>query len=205
MISLKLIKEWDMKTLIILAVLVVLAPACAFTPQAVVLKPEIQPTLGSTVQGRTVYLTVVDERPRQTLGTRSVKGVGAELTVAGDLTKVVRTSVADGLQRQGFVITSHRAADGHELRVEIRNLDYNVTQGFWAGTLRVECGLKAICIVGSARPYERLYRGEDMEKVQFVQGNQANEKYINNAISKAINSLLQDSELINCLAQKGQS
>ena len=192
-----------MINLIVLVALVVLAPACAFTPQAVVLKPEIQPALASNFQGRTVYLTVVDERPRQTLGTRSVRGLGAELTVAGDLTNVVRTAVANGLRRQGFVITSHRDADGHELRVEIRNIDYNVTQGFWAGTLRVECGLKAICIVGSARPYERLYRGEDMEKVQFVQGNQANEKYVNSAISKAINSLLRDSELINCLAQKG--
>ena len=121
--------------------------------------------------------------------------------MSGDLTNVVRTAVADGLQRQGFVITSHKAPDGHELRVEIRNLDYNVTQGFLAGTLRTECGLKAICIKGSARPYERLYRGEIMEKIQVVQGNQANEKYINSAISKAINSLLQDSELIHCLAQ----
>jgi uncharacterized lipoprotein YajG len=189
------------KLLIVIAVVAVLAPACAYTPQAVVVKPEIQPALGSTVQGRIVYFTVVDERPRQTLGTRNVKGIGAELTVAGDLTNTVRTAVTDGLQRQGFVITSHRATEGHELRVEIRNLDYNVTQGFWAGTLRTECGLKVICIVGSARPYERLYRGEHMEKVQFIQGNQANERYINSAISRAINLLLQDSELIHCLAQ----
>ena len=190
------------KSLIVLAVLAVLAPACAYTPQAVVLKPEIQPTLGSNVQGRTVYLTVVDERPRQTLRTRYIMGAGAELTVQGDINNVVRTAVADGLQRQGFVITSLKTADGHELRVEIRNLDYGITQGFWAGTLRTECGLKAICIIGSARPFEKLYRGEHMEKIQVVQGNQANERYINSAISRAINLLLQDSELIHCLAQK---
>jgi uncharacterized lipoprotein YajG len=148
-------------------------------------------------------LIVVDERPRQTLGTRSFNGIGAELTVGGDFTNVVRTALADGLQRQGFMVTSRKTSDVHELRVEIRNLDYGLTQGFLANTLRVECGLKAICIIGSERPDERLYRGKDMEKVQFIQGNQANEKYINTAISRAINALLQDSELINCLAQKG--
>ena len=192
------------KSLIVLAMLAVLTPACAFTPQAVVLKPEIQPTLGSNGQGRTVLLTVVDERPRNTLGTRGVKGMGAELTVQGDLTNVVRTAIADGLQRQGFVITSDKPTDGRELRVEIRNLDYGVTSGFWAGSLRTECGLKAICIIGSARPYEKLYRGEHQESVQVVQSAEANEKYLNSTISKAINSLLQDPQLSHCLAQKNQ-
>lgn len=190
-----------MKKMIVLSMLVVLAQACAFTPQTVVVKPEIQPTLDPTVPGRTVYLTVVDERPSQTLGTRSFKGFGAELSVGGNLTDIVRMAIADGLQGQGFVITSHKAADERELRTEIRNLDYGLTQGFFANTVRTECGLKAICIKGSARPYENHYRGEHVEKVQFVQGSQANERFINSAISKAINLLLQDSELIHCLAK----
>ena len=190
------------KSLIVLAVLAVLTQACALTPQAVTVKPEIQPTFGSTVQGQTVYLNVVDERPRQTLGTRSIKGMGAEITLAGDLANTVRTAIADGLQRQGFIITPNRPTDVRELRVEIRNLEYGVTQGFWAGTLRAECGLKAICIKGSSRHYEKLYRGEHIEKIQFVQGNQANERYINSALSQAITLLLQDSQLIHCLEQK---
>jgi uncharacterized lipoprotein len=190
------------KSVIVLALLTVLIQACAFTPQAVSLKPEIEPPLGSTVQGQSVYLNVVDERPRQTLGTRSVKGLGAEITVAGDLANTVRTAIADGLQRQGFKITPNKPTDGRELRVEIRNLEYGVTQGFWAGTLRAECGLKAICIIGSSRPYEKIFRGEHIEKIQVVQGGQANERYINSAISKAINLLLQDSQLIYCLEQK---
>ena len=67
------------RPLIILAILVVLTPACVWTPQAVILKPEIQQTIhGSIGQGRAVLLTVVDERPRTTLGTRAVKGMGAE-------------------------------------------------------------------------------------------------------------------------------
>lgn len=189
------------KSLFVLSVLVLLTSGCAFTPQAVVLKPDIQPTLAPVGEGRTVLVTVVDERPRSTLGTRGARGVGAELTVQGDLTKVVETAVADGLQRQGFVVTPDKPSDGRELRVEIRNLDYGVTVGFWAGSLRTECGLKAVCIIGSTRPYEQLYRGEHQESVQVVQTAEANEQYLNIALSKAINSMLQDPRLSQSLAQ----
>jgi uncharacterized lipoprotein YajG len=191
------------KSLIVLAMLAVLTPACTLTPQAVVLKPEIQPTLGSNGQGRAVLLTVVDERPRNILGTRGIN-VGAEITVQGDFTNVVRTAVADGLQRQGFMITSDKPTDGRALRVEIRNLDYGRTGGLWGGSLHTECGLKAICIIGSARPYEKFYRGEHQESVQVVPSAEANEKYVNSALSKAINLLLQDPQLSHCLAQKNQ-
>jgi uncharacterized lipoprotein len=188
-------------SLIVLLTLLVLISGCAWTPQAVALKPDILLTGSSKGQGRNVFLNVVDERPRSTLGTRAVKGMGAELTVQGDLKDIVRTSVASGLQDQGFVVTSTMPKDGRELRVEIRNLDYGVTMGFWAGSLRTECGLKAVCIIGSNRPYERLYRGEHQESVQVVQGAGANERYLNDALSQAINSLLQDPQLIQSLTQ----
>lgn len=186
---------------ILLIVSVLLSSGCAYTSQAVKLKPEIQPPSVSIGQDKPVLLTVVDERSRSTLGTRGGGSVGAEITVAGDLTGTIRNSLADGLQHQGFKPTSDKPTDGRELRVEIRNLDYRVTQGFWSGTLNTECGLKAICIIGSARPYEQLYRGEFEESIQFVQSAEANEKYINSAVSRAINLLLQDSRLSRCLAQ----
>ena len=91
-------------------------------------------------------------------------------------------------------------SDVHELRVEIRSLDYYVTQGFWAGTLRTECALKAYCVIGDSRPYENLYRGEHQESVQIVQSEEANQRYINLAVSNAINALLEDPQLIRSLA-----
>ena len=188
---------------IVLSMLLFLTSGCAWTPQTVALKPEIQlgASTGDKGQWRPVMLNVVDERPRTTVGMRAVKGMGAEITVQGDLTKIVQTAIADGLQRQGFDITSNKTSDGRELRVEIRNLDYGVTMGFWAGSLRTECGLKAVCIIGANRPYEHLYRGEHQESVQVVQGAEANERYLNDALSQAINSLLQDNQLIQSLKQ----
>ncbi len=187
-----------------LVMLGIMGTGCAFTPQAVVLRPDMQVTPSSVGQGRSVLLTVVDERPRSILGRRGVQGVGAELTVQGDLPTIVRETLSNGLQRQGFSPSPEKPVDGRELRVEIRNLDYSVAMGFWAGTLRTESGLKAICILGTSRPYERLYRGEVEETVMVVQGAEANEAYLNSALSKALNQLLGDSRLSQCLAQQAQ-
>ena len=76
-----------------------------------------------------------------------------------------------------------------------------IIRGFWAGTLRVNVGLKAICIRGPNRPYEKLHRGEFEESVQVVQQGEANGRYINTAVSAAVNALLSDQELMDCLAQ----
>lgn len=182
-----------------LLVLAVISAGCVFTPQAVNLKPQvrIEPTSGG--QGRFILVTVVDERPRSILGTRGVGGSGANLTIAQDLPTVVRAAARESLQRQGFTPQTEKPADGRELRVEIRNLDYAVTQGFWTLTLHIECGLKAICILGTDRPYERLYRGEVEETVLGIQSEEENERYVNTALSKAINELFQDSQMSQCL------
>jgi uncharacterized lipoprotein len=189
-------KPWFMLGLLLLAV-----SGCAWTPQAVSVKPDVVTASEAVAQNKQIQLTVVDERPRESLGTRGVKGVGAHLTVAGDLTEVVRQSVTDGLKQRGFIVISNKPPDGRELRVEIRSLDYEVTQGFWTGSLRANCSLKGICIIGSARPYENLYRGQLQENIMVVQSSGANEKYINAVISQAINELLKDEQLLLCLAK----
>lgn len=60
--------------------------------------------------------------------------------------------------------------------------------------------MKAVCIIGNRRPYENLYRGEFQESIQVIQSDEANDRYINLAVSSAINSLLQDDQLLRCLA-----
>jgi len=146
-------------------------------------------------------LNVVDERPKKTLGTVGARGVGADISIEGDLVAAVQQALSDGLSKLNFKPSTTRGATQAELRVEIRTLDYTVIMGFWAGTLRVDTGLKAICIKGIARPYEKLHSGEFVESVQVVQPQESNAKYINAAVSAAVNSLLADSALVTCLAQ----
>jgi hypothetical protein len=127
--------------------------------------------------------------------------VGADLTIDGNLTQIVRTAIADGLSKQAFSpIAAGTSTSTSELRVEIRNLDYTMIMGFWAGTLRVDVGLKANCVRGTTRPYEKLFRGEHVESVQVVQSPENNNQYISTAVGDAVSSLLKDQELMRCLA-----
>ena len=177
-----------------------LLTGCAFTPQAVVLKPEVH-TAGSTVGiNSPLFLNVIDERTKTTLGTRGVGGVGEELTISGDLTTIVKSALQDGLSKKGFEFDPSQKST-RQLRVELRALDYRVLMGFWAGTLKTESALKGICITNGTRAYEKLYRGSHEESVQVVQGEEANNRFVNIALSSSINRLLSDDALIECLAK----
>ena len=180
--------------------MVAVSSGCAFTPQAVLISPKVDVQASEVGANRSVDLNVVDERPRKTLGTRGVRGVGAELTLEGDLSATVQKALVEGLAKQRFKPMTGSNPEGRELRVEIRNLDYMLIQGFWAGTLKVDISLKAICVRGTQRPYEQLHRGEFSESVQVVQSAEANNTYVSQAVSDAVNSLLKDQKLLACLS-----
>lgn len=174
---------------------------CAFSAEApVVVKPELVTNQSSIGTGKAVRVSVVDQRPSKVLGTRGVRGVGSELTAADNLTGAILDSVSEGLRKEGFAIATDSSSDASDLRIELRDLEYNVTMGFWAGTLRTQCALNAVCRVPQKEPYQKLFRGEHEESVQVVQSADANVRYINDAVSKAITELVDDPELGQCLA-----
>lgn len=184
-----------------------LGTSCALTPQSVTLRPKVEVAATILGQGRTVGLTVVDERPRSIVGYRGVGGgayggygFGATITTAGDLPSVVQASLANGLKRHGFNPVTGQVPEGRELRAEIRGLDYTISQAIFSHTLRTESTLKGICVIGTTRPYEKTYRGEYEENFHIVPTDSANEEYLNLVLSLAIQSLLQDTQLIQCLA-----
>jgi uncharacterized lipoprotein YajG len=185
----------------ILAACAAVLGGCAFATEAPIkVKPELIPAQNSIGGGKGVLVEVADERPSKNLGTRGVRGVGSELTVTDDFAATVHDSLSQGLKDRGFAPSTSVPADGRVLRVEIRDLTYKVDMGFWAGTLHADCALQAICQIGQSRPFEKLFRGEHQESVQVVQGEDANIKYVNDAVSKAVNELLDDPELARCLA-----
>jgi uncharacterized lipoprotein YajG len=181
-----------------LAAIAVLASGCAFQKQAIHLQPTVSVPTSSIGAGKLTMVSVSDERPHSTLGTRGVGGIGEQLTLSDDLVSTIKSAVSEGLQHQGFVTTGPME---NQLRVEIRSLEYGVNSGFWAGKLNVEFLLKGICIKGNARPYEQMYRGEFHKNVQVVQGESSNNVYVNQVVSQAINALLTDASMTRCLAQ----
>ncbi|HEY2987284.1 MAG TPA: YajG family lipoprotein [Candidatus Binatia bacterium] len=178
--------------------------SCAFVHQEVTLKPEVNVAATDIGKGRAIQLKTVDERTSAVIGSRGMKGgaaASAEITSTQDVLAVVQTALLDGLKRKGYRPTVEEGSVQHGLRVDIRNLEYGVTPGIFTGTLRTEVALKAGCIVNGTQSYDRMYRGEDKDSVFFVQFASANERYLNSALSKAIESLLDDPKLQACLAQ----
>jgi hypothetical protein len=127
--------------------------------------------------------------------------MGATITTAGDLASVVQEALADGLRRHGFNPVMGQIPEGRELRAEVRGLDYTLSQGIFGSTLRAESTLKGICVIGSTRPYEKTYRGEHEETIHIIPTDSANEEYLNLVLSLSIQRVLQDTQLIQCLAR----
>lgn len=190
-----------MKQLLYASLFVGLTSGCAFAPQAVLLSTKVEVAPSQVGGGRELPVNVVDERPKKTLGTVAPGNIGADISLEGNLVATVQEAIGEGLSRMNFKQAAARAGAKHELRIEIRNLDYTVIRGFWAGTLRVDAGLKAICVRDGLRPYEKLHTGEFVESVQVVQPKEANARYISAALSSAVNALLADKELVACLSQ----
>ena len=195
-----------MKTLPLIVVLAsFLGTSCALTPLSVTLRPKVEVAATSLGQGRTVGVTVLDERPRSIVGYRGLAQgggpFGATITTAGDPSSTVRAALADGLKRHGFNAVMGQIPEGRELRAEIRGLDYTISQAIFASTLRAEFTLKGICVIGSTRPYEGTYRGEHQESIHLDQTDSAIEEYLNLVVSRGIQRLLQDTQLIQCLVR----
>lgn len=190
----------QMKILLIAALSVVLT-GCVYVPQAVVISPNVIVKNSQVGGDRVLSLSVLDERPHQTMGSRGFVGEGAALTIQGEFQTIVRNAIFDGLQKQSFRPQAELNPEGRELRVEIRTLDYALIQGFWALSLNIDVGLKAICVRGSMRPYEQLHRGHFTDSLQLSPTEAANTVYINRAVSDAVNSLLADQDLSKCLRQ----
>jgi hypothetical protein len=193
-----------MKTLPLSVVLAsFLGASCALTPLSVTLRPKVEVAATSLGQGRTVGVTVLDERPRSIVGYRGVGPygpTGATITTAGDPSSAVRETLVDGLKRHGFNPVTGQIPEGRELRAEIRGLDYTRSQAIFASTLRAEFTLKGICVIGSARPHEGTYRGQHEESIHIDQDDSGIEEYLNLVSSLAIQRLFQDTQLIQCLA-----
>ena len=175
---------------------------CAWTAQQVNLNPAIDVIGASVGKGRSVYVNVKDERSTQLIGYKIPTG-GGEIKPVQDPALVVRDALVSGLHQLGFETANPGSGAAPELSVELRAIEYKVTQGFWSGGLTADVALKAYCKVGNTAKYDSMYRGHHEENIQAVQSQTANEGYINHALSEAINATLRDQELLRCLASSG--
>jgi uncharacterized lipoprotein YajG len=185
----------------VLSLVALLTSGCVFSGQTVQLMPTTSVASSTTGNGVAVSLKVTDERPDQAIGKRGVGGMGADLVPAQKVDVVVQSALTDALQKKGFTVVSSGDAAA-KLSVEVRFLQYSLSTGFWSGGVNVKVALKAVASA-NGKNYERLYRKDREERVQLAPTASTNEKWINDALSQALQELIDDTALIETLAHKG--
>jgi uncharacterized lipoprotein YajG len=190
-----------MKNLFLIFVLSILSTACAFNPQTVSLDPSISVRKDNLGQGKEIYLSISDDRSSVSLGRRGAGyGPAAEITTEKPLEEVVRSKISDGLKSRGFIVSNNDSLP-LQLKIEIRELAYSTSQGFWTGGVHINGALKGLGKNGS-ESYEEMYRYNKEERVVVVPTAETNAEWINTALTETLNKLLNDEQLFLLLAAK---
>jgi uncharacterized lipoprotein YajG len=192
-------RHWWLASLV--CVPLVLGGGCAWTDQKVVLSPAVSGGLQGLGGSRPVALKVADERPRSPIGRRGAGGgIGGSITTDQDLAEVLRTQIADGLQRAGFmVVNGATTQDTPTMSVKVRALEYELATGSWSGSINTIAALKASCRNGTLT-YEKLYRAEQKKTALVVPSASTNQRLLNDTLSEALRKVLDDRELLGTLA-----
>lgn len=175
--------------------------ACALTEQKAVLDPDLFVIENDIGSGKEIGVTVVDERPEDTLGYRGAAefSKGAAITTDQNVGEVFEQKIREGLTKKGFKPTLPTQGTLRSLKVEIRSLEYYPSTGFWTGGVHTKTALKAIAR-NAGKEYEKFYRGGNEERVLLVPSAEENEKLINMAISEILKKLFSDKNLLQFLA-----
>ena len=190
-----------LRTPILLLILIVTS-GCAYTPMTVNLTPDTMVTTSDIGNGKTVYLTVADERESDTVGNRGAAMMkGAKITLEQDLSAVVQSALIEMLQKKGFDVRHDGTYGMHpSLKVDIRGLEYSTSTGFWTGGVQVTAALKATVEAETER-YENFYRFDNEDRVVVVPGADSNNERINAALNDVLHQLIRDRKLLEMLAQ----
>jgi len=174
---------------------------CAFNAQKATFNPIVNVASSNAGKGSQVGLKVDDERPSSSLGHRgNAYGAAAEITTDQDLAALIREKVASGLTKEGYQVVNYLQSSGARLTLELRDLKYSTSTGFWTGGVDVDGAIKAI---GSndGDTYEKLYRTDKKSRVVVVPTAGTNEQWLNEALSDLLRQVFEDPELAALLSR----
>jgi uncharacterized lipoprotein YajG len=185
---------------LVMSVLIVFGMGCAFTPQHISLAPQIDNVNSDIGKGLEVGVKVVDERTDRILGHRSVGAVGSEMTIDDQPEITIKKAILESLKKNGFTPVEYNPNLQRNLKVEIREIKFYISMGFWTGGVHTNAAIKADAI-NNGKTHEEFYREQNERRVMFIPGAKDNERDVNNTLSKTLQKLHHDPALMNFLAQ----
>ena len=185
-------------TLIIVAV--GFSSGCSSTPQMVVIKPEVDISESNVSNNIKVAVQVVDERPDESFGYRGWRGDGATIATDQDVAEIIRNVVIESLKKKGFIPFSSGEKCAKTLKIDIRQIRYEVSQGIWTCVIHTKAALKARA-TKNGEIYENFYRVENRKRSSFYPYGKEIDRHINDVSSQAIQKLFEDQTLMVFLAR----
>jgi uncharacterized lipoprotein YajG len=179
-------------------VLALTLSACAFVDEEITLQTNSMIPPSTVGHGQRVGVLVIDERTTTAIGRRGLERT-AEIRAVQDVREVVDNAVNQGLRNQGFTPVSHTNREPVTLEVQLRELAYDASTGFFTGGIHTRATLKAIARRDEAS-FAELYRGEEEERVVFVPTEASDAERINLALSNTIDKMFADRRLLGFLA-----
>jgi len=168
---------------------------CALSPQVV----SVQPVLDAAALPRdgaatALTLAVADVRTNAVVGYRGGVYDTATITLSEATTAHMQAALAKALAARGFSVVAAGTPAGIDLRVELGELGYKVTQGQVTRTVEVTSTIRARSQSGSIT-HTGEYR--DTRTQEFVKppADDENEALVNEVLSAALQRLVADAEL----------
>jgi uncharacterized lipoprotein YajG len=169
---------------------------CAFNPQTVTFNRNLSLAPASIGEGKSVSVTVKDERADTALGRRGTAyGAAASINSADKMDEVIRDKFIAGLKQLGFSVD---AGADRKVLVELRLLSYATSTGFWTGGIDTKGNVKVVVSIGSDK-FEKNYRAEAEERVMVVPTAERNAELLNIILDKTLQKVFEDEEFRNFL------
>lgn len=179
---------------------------CALSPQTVTLSPLIDVGVPQIGHGRVLALTVTDQRPRQSFGSRGgIYGATATIRPGGNVAQTLRRALAERLRAAGFRVVAGAASNGLQLAVQIHQIHYQIKQaqglgGTLVNNVQVTVQINATVHSGS-QSSSGQYQASSVRQVLGYPSAADNATMINVAVDRALRQLLQDPQLLSLLRQ----
>lgn len=170
--------------------------ACALSPQTIDIRPSVElSNSADTGKGRTVAVTVVDDRKSAVIGTRGgVYASTSEIRTSDDIKTPIRDELANRLRELGFVVMDSAESADATLKLIVDSIEYAASGEPVVRSVETAATMRVIAKVKN-REYTGRYRGTRTTDVLTAPDVEDNEAMINAAVSRVLERLLTDVEL----------
>lgn len=186
----------------VLLAAVLACSACALSPQVVTLAPVPAVTGKTFGANRTIALSVVDKRERAYFGTRGGLYQTAYIEPAGDITAPIRAALAGGLAGYGFRVVATGEPADYSMLVDVGSIDYKATGSPALTTVTTSADIGVVLRAQNGEEYSGRAKVSQSKEIPLMPGARDNETLINSTVSKTLERMLTQPEILQFLTRR---